>query len=165
MLSYCSWGDPCKRWLVALVAVVSLAGMRPAWAVPAEDPPPDSRSLERAREFLTMDESRLPDALAKIDVHEARALIEQVRSVVREKNPDMDRFYIVIRHLEAMRATELEERRARHLWLVLFITVGLFASYLTYVVLDQRRLLRKLGERGVRPSDLGGQTVYRGEDP
>lgn len=122
--------------------------------------------LGRARELLAMEGLAAKEAIKDLSEAEARELVTQVLYLAREKNPDIDRVYLLVQHLEAIRATELAQRRLNSLLWVLGLTLALFGVFLIYVLFDQRRTLREV--RALIDADSAAPQspaapVYRGE--
>jgi len=110
-----------------------------------------------------------------MDAMEAKALIEtmsesdassalsQIRALARPANPDLDRAYYLLEHLERIRASELAQKRLNNLLLVIGTTMFLFIAYLTFILFSQRRILAKLGVTTSGKPAEKRDTVYRGE--
>lgn len=149
--------------IVAIFAALALAGPAP---VNAQTPEPEP-DLARARAFLALDEAQLRTEVEKLNVDEAIALSTQIRFLARPQNPQIDRLAVVLQHLETLRATDLAQRRLDQLLLVLGCVLVLFAVFLIYVVIDQRRtvaaLQALLASDPARPTDGARAPVYRGE--
>ncbi len=123
--------------------------------------------LARAREFLALDEARLKTEVEKLNVDEAIELSTQIRFLARPQNPQIDRLAVVLQHLETLRATDLAQRRLDQLLLVLACVLALFAVFLMYVVIDQRRTVRALQSLLANDQSAAAETarapIYRGD--
>lgn len=149
--------------IIALIAGFALAGPAPLVAQTSEAEP----DLARARSFLALDEAQLKTEVEKLNVDEAIELSTQIRYLARPQNPQIDRLAVVLQHLETLRATDLAQRRLDQLLLVLACVLTLFAAFLIYVIVDQRRTLRALqtllAGDAARPADGARAPVYRGD--
>ena len=124
--------------------------------------------LSRARELLAMEGLAARAAIEQLSEQEAKELVTQVLYVARPGNPDLDRAFLLVQHLEAIRATALAQRRLNSLLWVVGLTLGLFTLFLIYVLFDQRRALRDMrammdSESGGSVDDIPPNLVYRGE--
>jgi hypothetical protein len=123
--------------------------------------------LSAARALLQMPVNQANEAIKKYNAKEAEILNTQLLSLLRPGNPDVDRVYGLIRHLETLRADAQAQNRLNTLLYVLGLTLLLFSGFLIYVIVDQRRsliALQKLLASGAESKpDHSSQTVYRGE--
>lgn len=152
-----------RHFIIGLIAGLVLAGPAPVIAQNSESEP----NLERARSFLALEEAKLKEEIEKLNVDEAIELSTQIRYLARPTNPQIDRLAVVLQHLETLRATDLAQRRLDQLLLVLGCVLVLFAVFLIYVVVDQRRTVRELqsllANDPARRTETAQTPVYRGE--
>lgn len=155
------------RPFLALLLGLALL-LAPGFALQAQ---PDSQDpeLAEARRLLELPQDQLPAEVERLSADQAAELVSQIRFLGRPENPQIDRLYIVLRHLESLRATELAQRRLNNLLLVLGLTLVLFTAFLVYVMLDQRRSIRTLQSllqtdaRNRSGAAADDTPVYRGE--
>ena len=126
--------------------------------------------LSEARALLAMPDREALEKIKTYNADEAEILITQVLSLTRPNNPNVDRVYHLVRHLEILRADAHAQNRLDTLLVVLGITFALFTVFLIFVLLDQRRsiqaLQKLLGERQNFASNSAASdpnAVYRGE--
>lgn len=127
---------------------------------------PDSLTAVRAQagRYLQMNEKGAREYAEKLDPGAAAALLSQVRAQARPRNPDVDRLSYLVAHLESQHAVALAQKRLNNLLLVIGLTITLFATFLTYVLISQRRNLIRIHNLLVeKPSGSTAGTVYRGE--
>ncbi len=123
--------------------------------------------LSRARRLLAMEGLAAKEEIQHLNEDEAREVLSQIMFLARPGNPDLDRVYLLARHLEEIQATALAQRRLDSLLWVVGLTLLLFVLFLTYVLFDQRRAMRELRELLAEARDQAPQArpvnVYRGE--
>ncbi len=121
-------------------------------------------ALREARRVMALQPEAAKKHIATLSPTEARNLLSQVRFIARKNNPDLDKVYYLVQHLETLKATDLAQRRLNNLLLVLGLTLLLFTAFLGYVILDQRRTMIRLKQMlGNRASESPAGDVYRGE--
>lgn len=150
----------------ALLTLWLMLNAVPAYAQTGEGP-----DLSVARGLLTMPAREAAEEIKKFSAKEAEILNTQILALVRESNPDVDRVYALVRHLESLRADAQAQNRLNTLLYVLGLTLVLFTAFLIFVIVDQRRSLigmQKLLADTTAKSELSGASdsstgVYRGE--
>ena len=95
-------------------------------------------------EILAMEESKSYSYIAKLNKEEVASLITQIRSDVRKEFKNIDKFYLLISHLESIKAIEEEQSRLKNLNLVYALGLLLLLSLLAYVLFSQRAALKKI---------------------
>jgi len=73
-------------------------------------------------------------------------LITQVRVYAREEYKDIDKFYLLISHLESIRAIEEEDKKLKDLNLVYFLALALFSALIGFNVFSQRKSIKSIQE-------------------
>jgi hypothetical protein len=97
-------------------------------------------------ELLEMPESQAFNSIAKLTKEEAAELITQIRSQYRKDNPEIDKFYLLISHLEAIKSIEEEQARLKSLNLVYAMGLALLLGLLGYILYSQRRTIQNLNQ-------------------
>ncbi|HMV41159.1 MAG TPA: hypothetical protein PK079_05630 [Leptospiraceae bacterium] len=93
-----------------------------------------------------MNESEAFRVIEKLRKEEASELITQIRSVVRKDYKEIDKFYLLISHLETIKAIEEEQARLRSLNLVYGLGLFLVIGLLLYVLVSQRKTIQNLNQ-------------------
>ncbi|MCC5816010.1 MAG: hypothetical protein JJT78_14760 [Leptospira sp.] len=104
----------------------------------------DSRKVPSAEEFLVMSLDKAFPIIAQLKKEEAKELITQIRAKARETNPDIDKLYFLISHLEEIQAVEKEQARLVSLIWVYVLGFALFSGFLFYTTISQRKAIREL---------------------
>lgn len=127
--------------------------------------PEQEESIKRAKTFLAMDPVTLKAEVENLNAAEAAELISQIRFLVRDNNPDVDKIYPVLEHLASLKAAELEQKRLNNLLLVIAVVILLFSIYLTYILMDQRKSLVRVQLLLSTETEKKGKKkeVYRGD--
>jgi len=120
-------------------------------------------NLETGRKLLKMDAMEAKALIETMSESDASSALSQIRALARPANPDLDRAYYLLEHLERIRASELAQKRLNNLLLVIGTTMFLFIAYLTFILFSQRRILAKLGVTTSGKPAEKRDTVYRGE--
>lgn len=120
-------------------------------------------NLETGRKLLKMDAMEAKALIETMSESDASSALSQIRALARPTNPDLDRAYYLLEHLERIRASELAQKRLNNLLLVIGTTMFLFIAYLTFILFSQRRILAKLGVTTSGKPAEKRDTVYRGE--
>ncbi len=133
---------PClSKAGILLCALLSLQ------TVAAEALKPQSKQeFREAQALLDLPLAEVSEKLKLMDAKESARMLSQVRYLARAKNPDLDRLYLIIRHLEGRQADALSEERLVKLLLVIFFTLLLFCCFLVYILLDQQKAIRIITE-------------------
>lgn len=103
-----------------------------------------SRNNPSAQEFLEMPLDKAFPIISQLKKEEAKELITQIRTIARAKNPDVDKLYFLLSHLEEIQAVEKEQSRLESLIWVYGLAFALFSGFLFYVLLTQRKAIREL---------------------
>lgn len=136
---------------------------------PANAQTGDGPDLSVARELLAMPARDAAEKIKTFSAKEAEILNTQILALVRKGNPDIDRVYALIRHLETLRADAQAQNRLNTLLYVLGLTLVLFTAFLIFVIIDQRRSLigmqKLISNGGAARSQASGSSteIYRGE--
>lgn len=123
--------------------------------------------MEESRKLLTLPLQEALSMIKKLSTAEAAVRTSQIRYLARKRNPDIDRLYIILRHLETLRATELAQRRLDNLLWVIAMSLLLFSSFLFYIYINQRRAFRDIQNIVKKQKDSSTAlkpSLYRGED-
>ncbi|MBX7058627.1 MAG: hypothetical protein K1X75_11225 [Leptospirales bacterium] len=117
-----------------------------------------------AESFLNLPDEQAREQVGRLTPEEINDLISALRLHVRRSNPDLDRFYLAMEHLESMRATEIAQKRVDRLALAFACMFALIVAFQGWIFIDQRRLTRRLAEKETSPA-RGSQRdeIYRGE--
>ena len=124
-------------------------------------------NIKESRKLLALPPQKAITAIKKMSVSEAVVRISQIRHLVRKDNPDIDRIYLILRHLEELRAADLAQKRLNNLLWVIALCFLLFSSFLFYIYIDQKRSLRDIESISKKPKRKGTAPVppvYHGED-
>lgn len=71
---------------------------------------------------------------------ESKEIVSQMRAIYRDSNPNIDKFYFLISHLEEIQAIEKEQSRLESLNLVYALGFLLFMGLLIYIWWNQRKI-------------------------
>jgi hypothetical protein len=99
-----------------------------------------------ATDLLQMQESQAFNAIGKLSKEDSAEIITQIRSSVRKEYPNIDKFYLVISHLESIKAIEEEQARLRSLNLVYGLALLLVLGLLGYILYSQRKTIQNLNQ-------------------
>ncbi len=154
----------------AFAAVLLTLGLM-ASAMPAHAQTGDGPDLSVARGLLAMPARDAAEEIKKFSAKEAEILNTQILALVRKSNPDVDRVYALVRHLESLRADAQSQNRLNTLLYVLGLTLVLFTAFLIFVIIDQRRSLiglqKLLAGAAAKSAESGAADssteIYRGE--
>lgn len=97
-----------------------------------------------AKEILKMDIDSAFELIGRLNKTQTAELITQIRLVAREEYKDIDKFYLLISHLETMKAIEEEEKKLKDLNLVYGLALGLFVVLIGYNIFSQKKSLQKI---------------------
>jgi hypothetical protein len=104
----------------------------------------DSRKTPSAEEFLEIPLDKAFPIISQLKKEEAKELITQIRAKARKNNPDIDKLYFLISHLEEIQAVEKEQARLESLIWVYVLGFALFSGFLFYITISQRKAIREL---------------------
>ena len=123
--------------------------------------------IEESRKLLSLPPQAAIAAIKNLSAAMATIRVSQIRHLVRKHNPDIDRVYLILRHLEELRATALAQKRLNNLLWVIALCFSLFSSFLFYVYISQRRALREveaITKKQKAARAVPASPVYRGEE-
>ncbi len=106
----------------------------------------DGKSKVTAIELLQMEESAAFNTIGKLSKEDAAELITQVRGTARKEYAQVDKFYLLISHLESIKAIEEEQARLRSLNLVYGLGLILVLGLLGYILYSQRKTIQNLNQ-------------------
>ncbi len=99
-----------------------------------------------AKELMQMEADKAFELIGKLNKSQTNELITQVRLYAREEYKDIDKFYLLISHLESMRAIEEEDKKLKDLNLVYFLALALFSALIGFNVFSQRKSIKAIQE-------------------
>ncbi len=97
-----------------------------------------------ASEILQMQTDSAFEIIGRLNKTETAALITQIRAEAKKEYKDIDKFYLLISHLEKIQSVEEEQKRLKDLNTVYILAMGLFSGLLLYVYFRQRKLIQSL---------------------
>ena len=99
-----------------------------------------------AKELMQMEADKAFELIGRLNKSQTDELITQVRVYAREEYKDIDKFYLLISHLESMRAIEEEDKKLKDLNLVYFLALALFSALIGFNVFSQRKSIKAIQE-------------------
>ena len=99
-----------------------------------------------AKELMQMEADKAFELIGRLNKSQTDELITQVRVYAREEYKDIDKFYLLISHLESMRAIEEEDKNLKDLNLVYFLALALFSALIGFNVFSQRKSIKAIQE-------------------
>ncbi len=99
-----------------------------------------------AEELLNMGESQAFNTIAKLNKTDAAELITQIRGTAKKEYPNIDKFYLLISHLENIKAIEEEQARLKSLNLVYALGLVVILGLLGYILYSQRKTIQNLNQ-------------------
>lgn len=99
-----------------------------------------------AEELLNMGESQAFNTIAKLNKNDAAELITQIRGTAKKEYPNIDKFYLLISHLESIKAIEEEQARLKSLNVVYALGLMLVMGLLGYILYSQRKTIQNLNQ-------------------
>lgn len=109
---------------------------------------PQDQKKASAKDLLNMDMDSAYGTIEKMSKEESQEIITQIRALYREKDPEIDKFYFLISHLEEIRAIEKEQSRLKSLNWVYSLGFLLIMGLLVYIWLHQRKIQNQLERLG-----------------
>lgn len=90
------------------------------------------KSQLTAKELLQMDSDRAFEVIGRLNKIQSDELITQIRLEARKEYKEIDKFYLLISHLESIKAIEEEEKKLKDLNLVYGLGLFLFVLLIGY---------------------------------
>ena len=97
-----------------------------------------------ASEIMQMQTDSAFEVIGRLNKTETAALITQIRAEAKKEYKDIDKFYLLISHLEKIQSVDEEQKRLKDLNLVYLLALGLFSGFLLYVYFRQRKMIQSL---------------------
>lgn len=97
-----------------------------------------------AQEFLDMPLDKAFPIISSFTKEESKEMISQIRFIAKVNNPDLDKLYFLISHLEEIQAVQKEQLRLNSLIWVYVLGFGIFSGFLTYLLINQRKTIREI---------------------
>ncbi|MCB1143525.1 MAG: hypothetical protein H7A24_11445 [Leptospiraceae bacterium] len=104
------------------------------------------KPVPEAKEILEMKPDDAFASIQKLSKSQAEVLISQIRVEARKEYKNIDKFYILISHLESIRAIEEEEKRLRDLNMVYMLGLSLMTGVIGYTLFSQRKSIDSIKE-------------------
>lgn len=95
-------------------------------------------------DLLNMPTDDALEAISGINQTEAQELVSEIRQAAKKDYKKIDNFYFLISHLEEMQAIETEQKRLGSLNLVYVLGLVLLLSFLLYIFVTQRKIIKEL---------------------
>ncbi|HNF17615.1 MAG TPA: hypothetical protein PK453_28410, partial [Leptospiraceae bacterium] len=100
-----------------------------------------------ASEIMQMQTDSAFEVIGRLNKTETAALITQIRAEAKKEYKDIDKFYLLISHLEKIQSVDEEQKRLKDLNLVYLLALGLFSGFLLYVYFRQRKMIQSQQNR------------------
>ena len=104
------------------------------------------KSQLTAKELLQMDSDRAFEVIGRLNKIQSDELITQIRLEARKEYKEIDKFYLLISHLESIKAIEEEEKKLKDLNLVYGLGLFLFVLLIGYNIFSERKSIRAIEE-------------------
>ncbi|MCC6275766.1 MAG: hypothetical protein IT569_07900 [Leptospiraceae bacterium] len=104
----------------------------------------DSKKKIDYREFLNLSEEEIYPRISRLTKEEAATLVTQIRKDARKSYPEIDKFYLLISHIESIKAISEEESRLKSLNFVYILALALFVGLLGYALFYQRKSIEEV---------------------
>jgi hypothetical protein len=101
-------------------------------------------SKPTAQEFLDMPLDKAFPIIESFTKEESKEMISQIRFLGKKNNPDLDKLYFVLSHLEEIQAVQKEQSRLNSLLWVYVLGFGIFSGFLAYLLISQRKTIREI---------------------
>jgi hypothetical protein len=105
---------------------------------------PQEKSLISAKELLSMDSDKAFELIGRLNKTQTSDLISQIRVYAREEYKEIDKFYLLISHLENIKAIEEEDKKLKDLNLVYFLALTLFSAFIGFSLFSQRKSIQAI---------------------
>ncbi len=103
----------------------------------------DKKNLS-VKDFFSLSEQESFNSISKLSKEETASLITSIRSEARKDYKDIDKFYLLISHLESIKAIEEEQERLKGLNLVYQISLLLILLLLGYIIYSQKKTINEV---------------------
>lgn len=103
-----------------------------------------SQNQPSAQELLDLPLDKAHPLIENLGKEESKELISQIRAIARTNNPDLDKVYFLVSHLEEIQAVEKEQARLASLVWVYGLGFILFSVFLSYLLFEQRKIYRDI---------------------
>lgn len=103
--------------------------------------------IPSAREILDMDTDRAFLIIGKLNKPQTEELITQIRVLARAEYKEIDKFYLLISHLETMKAIEEEDKKLKDLNLVYGLALLLFLGVIGYNIISEKKAIRTIEDQ------------------
>lgn len=97
-----------------------------------------------AKELLSMETDKAFELIGRLNKTQTSELISQIRLYAREEYKEIDKFYLLISHLESIKAIEEEDKKLKDLNLVYFLALTLFSSFIGFSLFSQRKSIQAI---------------------
>ncbi len=98
------------------------------------------------KELMEMDSDRAFELIGRLNKSQSEELITQIRVIARKEYKEIDKFYLLISHLETIKAIEEEEKKLRDLNTVYGLGLFIFVSLVGYSIFAQRKSIQAIEE-------------------
>lgn len=105
---------------------------------------PEEKALITAKEILSMETDKAFELIGRLNKSQTNELISQIRLYAREEYKEIDKFYLLISHLESIKAIEEEDKKLKDLNLVYFLALTLFSFFIGYSLFSQRKSIQAI---------------------
>lgn len=103
----------------------------------------DKKNLS-VKDFFSLSEQESFNYISKLTKEETASLITLIRSDARKDYKDIDKFYLLISHLESIKAIDEEQERLKGLNLVYQISLALILILLGYIIYSQKKTISEI---------------------
>ena len=139
-----------------------LLGEEKAEAIPSKKQTIDNASWKLSKKLLRLSPKETIEEIKGFNIQKIKTSISQIRYLTRDRNPDIDRLYLLLKALENLEATKLAQKRLNNLLWVIGLSLLLFSSFLFYLWWDQKKCWQRL-EKAEKVKPSKPKEVYKGD--
>jgi len=100
-----------------------------------------------AKDLMNMTNDEAFPLIGKLSKEDVQILITQIKQDARSQYKEIDKFYLLISHLESIKAIEEEQQRLNSLHLVYICALVLFGGFLVYLLIAQRKIISQINSK------------------
>lgn len=101
---------------------------------------------KKLEELKLLNPDKRKENIELLDYESTASILSYIRYKYIKDDPEMEIIFSLYDHLANLNAIKLSQKRLNRLLIVIIFTLVLFSSYLTYILINQNKIIKELKE-------------------
>lgn len=117
---------------------------------------------KKLEELKQLNPAQRKEKTELLDYETTASILSYIRYKYIKNDPEMEIIFSLYDHLANLNAIKLSQKRLNRLLFVIIFTLILFSSYLTYILINQNKIIKELKEYSHNQEENQSFEVFKG---